>query len=129
MRSGMGGLPMKSEVRATVFRLKIGFGDPRDHVSVEQFSLAAGTDIAPILQRFIDDLGGASYWGYVIEGGLSVTHRDGTTATIEPGDVFYVSFGQSVRVEQDCELLMLNGRRTQVEVLAPVQMRMSTYRH
>jgi hypothetical protein len=110
-------------------RLKVGFGDPRDHVSVEHFSLVAGTDIAPLLQQLTDDLLDALPWGYVIEGSLSVTYRDGSTDTIEVGDVFYMCGGRSVRVEQDCELLMLNSRRWHHEVLAPVQMRMSRYRH
>jgi hypothetical protein len=113
-----------------VARLKVGFGDPRGHVSVEHFCLVAGTDITPLLHRFTRDVGGGvSNWGYVIEGSLSVSYSDGSTDTIEPGDVFYMSFGHMVSVEQDCELLILRSGRAYVEVLAPVQMRMSKYCH
>jgi hypothetical protein len=129
MRSRSGGLSIKSRERSAVARLKVGFGDPMDHLSVEHFSLMAGTDIAPLLQQFTDGLRDALSWGYVIEGGLSVAYSDGTTDTIGPGDVFYVFGGQSVRVEQDCELLMLDPGRGPNEVLAPVQMSMSRYRH
>jgi hypothetical protein len=121
--------PITARERSAVARLKVGFRDLRDHVSVEHFSLVAGTDIAPLLLQFTGDLCGALPWGYVIEGGLSVTCSDGTTDTIEPGDVFYVSGRQSVRVEQDSELLMLIPRRWHNQVLPSVQMRMNRYRH
>lgn len=121
--------PIRSRPPSAVARLKVGFGDPREHVSVEHFCLVAGTDIMPLLHRFTRDVGGVSNWGYVIEGSLSVSYRDGSTDTIEPGDVFYMSFCHMVRVEQDCELLIPSSGRAHVEVLAPVQMRMSKYCH
>jgi hypothetical protein len=98
-------------------------------VSVEHFSLAAGTDIGPLLQRLTGALCGPPHWGYVIEGGLFVTYGDDSTDTLESGDVFHVSVGQSMRVEQDCELFMFSPQRTHLELVVPVQMRMSKYRH
>ena len=129
MRRKRVGIPVEPRAPSAVARLKVGFGDPGQRVRVEHFSLPMGTDIALLLQGFTGQRCGASHWGYVIEGGLSVTDRDGFTDTIEPGELFPLSSGQSVRVEQDSAVLMFSPRHADIEVLVPVQMRMSMYRH
>jgi hypothetical protein len=129
MRRKRVGLRVKPQAPSAVARLKIGFGDPGQRVRVEHFALPMGVDIAPLLQQFTGQRCGASHWAYVIEGGLSVTDSDGSTDTIEPGELFPVSSGQSVRVEQDSAVLMFSPRHADIEVLVPVQMRPSTYRH
>lgn len=120
---------VKSRAAGAVARLKLGFGDEGQHVRVEHFSLPTGADIAPLLQRFGGQRCGASLWGYVVEGGLSVTGSDGSTDTIEPGELFHVSCDQSVRIEQDSAVLMFSPQHAHIEVLVPAHMRMSKYRH
>lgn len=103
-------IPVRMDVPGAVARQQPGFGDARGYgaLSGEYFSLAAGTDIAPLLQGLEHDLCPAPHWGYVLDGELTVTYADGSTETTTGGDLFYWPPGHSVRVGRDAELVLFS---------------------
>ena len=86
-------------------------------LSGEFLSLAAGTDIAPLLESLPGDACQARHWGYMIEGGVVVTYEDGTTETCRASDVFYWPPGHSVRVTDDAEVIMFSPQIEHTTVL------------
>jgi hypothetical protein len=120
MRIAKDDLPVEVAAPGAVARLQPGFGDASQYgeLSAEFFSLAAGTDIAPLLQGLKDDLCQAPHWGYLAKGALTVTYRDGSTENVADGDLFYWPPGHTVRVQNDAELLMFSPERAHRDVLA-----------
>lgn len=104
MRIDKQDIPTVMEVDgATARQLRVG-GD----FATEYFSLAAGTDIAPLLRGLEDDACQAPHWGYVLAGEVVVVYTDGGTDRCTTGDCFYWPPGHSVRVEADAELVLFS---------------------
>lgn len=103
-------VPVKLDAPGAVARQLPGFGDASGYgeISGEYFSLAAGTDIAPLLQGLEDDACHAPHWGYLLGGTIVVTYRDGTGETCTGGDLFYWPPGHSVRVSDDAEVILFS---------------------
>ena len=120
MRINKNDVPVELSVPGAVARLQRDFGEPGDlgTMSAEFFSLAAGTDIAPLLQGLDGDLCHAPHWGYLAEGSLVVTYHDRSTETVKDGDLFYWPPGHTVRVERDAMLLMFSPQKEHLEVIA-----------
>jgi hypothetical protein len=119
MRISKHDVPVKVTAPGAVARLQPGFGDPSNCgvLSAEFFSLAAGTDIAPLLEGLKDDLCQTPHWGYLAKGSLTVTYSDGSPEVVAAGDLFYWPPGHTVKVQQDAELLMFSPERAHSEVL------------
>jgi hypothetical protein len=111
MRIDKNDIPVVMQVPGAAARQVATGGD----LAAEYFSLAAGTDIAPLLQGLEDDACQAPHWGYVIEGSLVITYTDGTSETCATGDVFHWPAGHSVRVVEGAEVILFSP---QVEHLA-----------
>jgi hypothetical protein len=77
-------------------------------IGAEYFSMAAGTDLAPLLEGLEHDLCQSVHWGYVMDGDLTVTYTDGSTERCRTGDVFYWPEGHTVRVDEDAELILFS---------------------
>lgn len=77
-------------------------------LGAEYFSMAAGTDLAPLLEGLENDLCQAVHWGYVIEGDLVTTYTDGTEERCTTGDLFYWPTGHTVRVDQDADIILFS---------------------
>jgi hypothetical protein len=90
-----------------------GFGE----LAAEYFTLAAGTDIAPLLTGLIDDACNAPHWGYLVDGTVVVTYTDGATEICTAGDVFYWPPGHSVRVEHDAALVLFSPHHQHLAVI------------
>jgi hypothetical protein len=120
MRIARDDVPVEVAAPGAVARLQPGFGDASHcgMLSAEFFSLAAGTDIAPLLRGLTDDLCQAPHWGYLAKGALRVTYRDGSTENVVHGDLFYWPPGHTISVQQDAELLMFSPERAHLDVLA-----------
>jgi hypothetical protein len=120
MRIARDDVPITVAAPGAVARVQPAFGDASGCgvLSAEFFSLAAGTDIAPLLHGLKDDLCQAPHWGYLAKGTLTVTYKDGSTETVASGDLFYWPPGHTVSVQQDAELLMFSPERAHREVLA-----------
>ena len=85
--------------------------------SASYFSLAAGTDITPLLVGLTDDLCQAPHWGYLIEGTVTVTYRDGSEEKITEGDLFHWPPGHTVRVSRDTEIVLFSPQHAHGAVI------------
>lgn len=112
-------IPVKFDVPGAVARQLPDFGDATGLGTIggEFFSLAAGTDIAPLLHGLADNACHAPHWGYVISGGLVVDYVDGSRDTCAGGDLFYWPPGHSVRVTDVAEVILFSPAREHTEVL------------
>ena len=86
-------------------------------MSGEYFSLATGTDIAPLLEGLPGDGCQAPHWGYVLAGALVVTYARQEEERCRAGELFYWPPGHSVRVEQDAELVLFSPQAEHTAVI------------
>ena len=128
MRIEKSKLPVEIDVPGAVVRQLPDFGDTAGCGSLagEYLSLAAGTDIAPLLAGLAEDACHAPHWGYMIAGELVVTYNDATTDTCREGDLFYWPAGHSVRVNADAELVMFSPQVAHIEVMDHMRAKMAT---
>ena len=110
MRIAKHDVPTRLDAPGAVARQVADFGDATDYGQIggEYFSLAAGTDIAPLLQGLESDLCQAPHWGYLLQGSLTVSYADGSADTVSSGDLFYWPPGHTVRVGQDAEVVLFS---------------------
>jgi len=119
MRISKSEVPEKLNVPGAIVRQKADFGDASGYgkIAGEYFTLGAGTDIAPLLKGLEDDLCQSPHWGYLIEGEITVTYRDGQEETVKEGDLFHWPSGHSVRVGKDAEVILFSPLAEHVEVI------------
>ena len=110
MRIKKSDVPVKINVPGAVARQLIDFGDSTGFgkIAGEYFSLGAGTDIAPLLKGLEGDLCQSPHWGYLIEGEITVTYRDGKHETVSGGDLFYWPPGHTVKVGRNAEVILFS---------------------
>jgi hypothetical protein len=101
-------IPVRVEAPGAVARQAPDFGVAEGAIGAEYFSLATGTDLAPLLAGLDGDACHAPHWGYVIKGQVVVTYTDGGTESCSTGDVFHWPAGHSVRVDDDAELILFS---------------------
>ncbi len=101
-------IPVRIDAPGATARQLPDFGDAAGTIGAEYFSLAAGSDLAPLLEGLEDDVCHAAHWGYVIAGDVVVTYTDGTDERCRTGDVFHWPAGHSVRVPEDAELILFS---------------------
>ena len=91
MRISKNDVPVRIDAPGAVARQLKDFGDATGYGKIggEYFSLAAGTDITPLLQGLKDDLCQAPHWGYLTKGALTVTYADRTHESVTGGDLFW----------------------------------------
>jgi hypothetical protein len=125
MRIAKDDVPVRVTAPGAVARLQPSFGDASrcGVLSAQYFSLAAGTDIAPLLLGLEDDLCQAPHWGYLATGALTVIYKDGTAEKVAAGDLFYWPPGHTVSVQQDAELLMFSPEEAHSDVLEHMKAR------
>jgi hypothetical protein len=112
-------VPVKINVLGAVARQMPNFGDARGYgqMAGEYFSLAAGTDIAPLLKGLENDLCQSPHWGYLMEGEVTVTYQDGKEEVVKGGDLFYWPPGHTVRVGRDAEIILFSPQHEHGRVL------------
>ncbi|MCA1622546.1 MAG: cupin domain-containing protein [Acidobacteria bacterium] len=110
MRIAKNDIPVRINAPGAVARQKINFGDASGYGEMcgEYFSLAAGTDIAPLLKGLEGDLCQSPHWGYLLQGQVTSTYADGTEETVNSGDLFYWSPGHTIRVAEDAEVILFS---------------------
>lgn len=118
MRLAPRDIPTVIDVDGAVARSRSDFGPADGRLAAEHFTMAAGTDLAPLLQGLDGDACQSVHWGYVIAGRLVVSYSDGTQETCEAGELVYWPAGHSVRVEQDAELVLFSPQADHGPVLA-----------
>jgi len=112
-------VPERLNVPGAVARQALDFGDATGYgkIAGEYFSLGAGTDIAPLLKGLEGDLCQSPHWGYLMEGEITVTYKDGLEETVNGGDLFYWPPGHSVRVSKDAEVILFSPQAEHCEVV------------
>jgi len=91
MRIAKEDVPVKVDASpGAVARQQTDFGDATGFgpIGAEHYRIAAGTDLSPLLQGLEDNLCQAPHWGYLIEGELTVSFKDGTEDNPRSGDLF-----------------------------------------
>lgn len=103
-------IPARIDVPGAVARQLPDFGSTtaEESIGAEYFSLAAGTDIAPLLVGLEDDLCQSPHWGYLISGEVVVSYHGGESEQIAGGDVFFWPPGHSVAVREDAEIVLFS---------------------
>ncbi len=101
-------IPVRVEAPGAIARQSPDFGVADGAIGAEYFSLATGTDLAPLLAGLDGDACDAPHWGYVIQGEVVVTYTSGDTERCSTGDVFHWPAGHSVRVDDDAELILFS---------------------
>ena len=117
MRIPKDDIPVKVDVPGAVARQLPDFGVAAGAIGAEYFSMAAGTDLAPLLQGLERDACQSPHWGYVLAGDLVVSYTDGTTERCTGGDVFHWPAGHTVRVERDAELILFSPQAEHTPVI------------
>lgn len=110
-------IPVKIDAPGAVARQLPEFGIASGAIGAEYFTLAAGTDLAPLLEGLDADACHSAHWGYVIDGDVVVTYLDGSAEQCITGDVFHWSPGHSVRIERDAELILFSPQADHTPVL------------
>ncbi len=119
MRIAKNDVPTKIDIPGATARQKTDFGDATGYsiMGAEYFSLAAGTDMAPLLEGLEGDLCQSPHWGYVIEGGLTVTFKDGAEEKTHAGDLFYWPPGHTIRADKDTDFVLFSPQQEHTEVI------------
>jgi hypothetical protein len=119
MRIAKNDIPARINVPGAVARQQKDFGDAAGYgkISGEYFSLAAGTDIAPLLRGLQGDLCQAPHWGYLMQGEVTVTYADGSEEALTGGDLFHWPPGHTVKVDKDAEVIMFSPQHEHTEVI------------
>jgi hypothetical protein len=119
MRIAKRDVPVKISVPGAVARQQVDFGDATDFgkMAGEYFSLAAGTDITPLLKGLEGDLCQSPHWGYLVEGEVTVTYGDGEDESVSGGDLFYLRPGHTVRADQDAEIILFSPQKEHCQVV------------
>ena len=127
MRISREDVPVQLGAPGAVARQKTGLGSAAGHgpMAGEYFSLAAGTDIAPLLEGLPGDRCQAPHWGYLLEGALTVSWADGASEEVRGGDLFYWPPGHSVKVGSDAEVILFSPEHEHGEVLEHMRRKMS----
>jgi hypothetical protein len=119
-------IPVRIEAPGAIARQLPDFGVAQGDIGAEYFSLATGTDLAPLLSGLDDDACHSPHWGYVITGEVVVTYTDGTTERCATGDVFHWPAGHSVRVDQDAELILFSPQVSHGAVMDHIAAKLSS---
>lgn len=119
MRIAKTDIPEKINIPGAVARQATEFGDATGYgkMAGEYFSMAAGTDMAPLLRGLEDDLCQSPHWGYLIEGEIAVTYKDGLKESVKGGDLFYWPPGHTVAVAQDAEIILFSPQQEHCAVV------------
>ncbi len=112
-------MPARIDTPDAIARQQMGFGDASRYgeLSGEYFTLAAETDITPLLEGLEDDHCQCPHWGYVLEGTLTASYTDGSEDVTEAGELFYWPPGHTVRANDDSEIVMFSPQDEHAAVL------------
>lgn len=112
-------IPQKLSVPGAVARQAENFGDASGcgPMAGEYFSMAAGTDLTPLLKGLEGDLCQSPHWGYLLEGKVTVGYSDGSKEDVNRGDLFYWPPGHTITVGADAEVILFSPQHQHVPVV------------
>jgi len=110
---------VKLQIPGAVLRQQLDFGDATGlgKISGEYFSLAAGVDTTPLFQGLAGNACHCPHWGYVLQGRITTTDRNGVRETVKTNDLFYWPPGHNVKVEEDAEIVMFSPQHEHSHVI------------
>ncbi len=126
MRVPKNDVPVKIDVPGATARQQREFGEADGTMGVEHFSLAAGTDITPLLKGLENDLCQSPHWGYMIDGRVTAVFSDGAEEQTTAGDVFYWPPGHTVRADADAEFVLFSPQHLHTPVLDHLNRQLSS---
>jgi hypothetical protein len=128
MRIAKDDIPVKVRAPGAIARQETDFGDASGYgaLGAEYFSLAAGTDLAPLLQGLDGDACQSPHWGYLLNGSITVSYGDGTEEQVSGGDLFYWPPGHSVRVAKDADMVLFSPQREHGKVMSHINSKLQT---
>lgn len=126
MRISKDNVPVKIDAPGAVARQMTDFGDatPYGRIGGEYFSLAAGTDITPLLHGLENNLCQSPHWGYLLEGALTVSYADSSQEKIHGGDLFYWPPGHTVRADAKAEVILFSPQHEHGQVIEHILAKM-----
>lgn len=126
MRIAKQEIPARIDAPGAVARVQANFGDANGYgrIEGEYFSMAAGTDLAPLLQGLDGDLCQSPHWGYVLQGEVTAIFADDTQETVTGGDLFYWPPGHTVKVGADAEIVLFSPEHEHGEALDHMRAKM-----
>lgn len=112
-------IPVKIDIPGAKARQQPDFGNAAGYSQLggEYFSLAAGTDIAPLLTGLQDDACHSPHWGFLLSGEVIVRYTDGAEETCSSQDLFHWPAGHSVRVVEDAEVVLFSPQAEHTVVM------------
>jgi hypothetical protein len=110
---------VKMQIPGAVLRQQLDFGDATGFgkISGEYFSLAAGVDTTPLFQGLQGNACHCPHWGYVLQGRITTTDRNGVQETVRTNDLFYWPPGHNVKVDEDAEIVMFSPQHEHSHVI------------
>lgn len=119
-------IPVRMAVPGATVRQLSDFGEASATLGAEYLSLAAGTDIAPLLVGLEGDLCQSPHWGFLISGALAVSFDTGETEQVVGHELFHWPPGHSVRVEEDAEVILFSPQDEHLAVIDHMKERLAT---
>jgi hypothetical protein len=119
-------IPVKINAPGAIARQLPDFGVASGAIGAEYFTMAAGTDLAPLLEGLDGDACHAAHWGYMIKGDVVVAYSDNSTERCATGEVFYWPPGHSVRVDEDAELILFSPQAEHTPVMDHILAKLET---
>lgn len=128
MRIAKQDIPVKVDAPGAVARQQLDFGNASgyEQIGAEYFSMAAGTDLAGLLEGLEDDVCQSPHWGYLIQGEVTVSYSDGTEEVVRSGDLFYWPPGHSVRVGEDAEVILFSPQHEHTPVMEHINRKLDS---
>ena len=84
-------------------------------------SLPPGHDITDMVRSVAGAQCPVPHWGYVIDGSFTVGHTDGTSETIEAGEMFHLPPGHdSLRSERGVTYVEFSPAKEQAAIIAEI---------
>lgn len=123
MRISKDDIPVKIDAPGAKARQQPDFGGLGGYktMGAEYFSLGAGADMAPLLAGLEHDMCHSPHWGYVIQGELTVSYKDGSTEKTSSGDMFYWPPFHSIRAEKETDFVLFSPQHEHEAVMDHVK--------
>ena len=127
MRITKDNIPIRVDVPGATARQIKNFGDATGYGKIggEYFTLASGTDLAPLLKGLKGDLCQSPHWGYIIKGELTVQFADGHLETASENDLFYWPPGHTIKAEKNTEMVLFSPQHEHGQVIKHVADKLS----
>jgi hypothetical protein len=119
--------PAVIDVPGALARQQTNFGDATGCGMMDgaYLSMAAGTDLAPLLAGLEGDMCQTPHWGYMIKGEVTMDYQDGKSESVKGGEMFYWPPGHTARTVQDAEVVLFSPQDSHCTVLDHIRQKIA----